>query len=145
MGAFDDFMEFYELVSAMTEDERKLFLESLDDVSFEVNNNNLSGTHDVLFIGSDGKRVVKGLHFPREGLGSDGPVLFPETSEFILVAAYSDEFIQLKANDINEKYWSEDDKNAAWSDLMQELAMEIAYAADNASDVETLDDLLGET
>lgn len=104
--------------------------ECLTDVTFELEESRKKGS-DVLFLGSDGKRLVKCLHVPRSGLGGDGPVLFPGVSNFIIVAAYSDEFIQDLVNDLISEFDTEEEREQEWSRLMSTLAADITYIYDN--------------
>lgn len=85
---------------------------------------------DVLFMGSDGKRVVKGLHFPREVLGSDGPVILPSAFKNIIIGAFSDEFVEEQARDIEETIENDDERQAAWEELMNTFAIHIAFEFD---------------
>jgi hypothetical protein len=116
--------------------------ECLTDVTFELEESRKKGS-DVLFLGSDGKRLVKCLHVPRDGLGGDGPVLFPGVSNFIIVAAYSDEFIQDLVNELIEEFDTEEDREAEWQRLMSTLAADIAYIYDN-DPPESLADQIGD-
>lgn len=116
--------------------------ECLTDVTFELEESRKKGS-DVLFLGSDGKRLVKCLHVPREGLGEDGPVIFPGVSNFIIVAAYSDEFIQELVNDLIAEYDTDEEREQEWERLMSTLAADITYIY-NANPPESLADELGD-
>lgn len=83
---------------------------------------------DLLFIGSSGRHVVKCLHYPRDVLGEDGPVLLPTSSNFLIAGAYSDEFINDRANEIHESYETIEEQNNAWAQLMNDYAVDIVYA-----------------
>ena len=50
--------------------------------------------NDVLFCGSDGQTIIKAVHFPRSVLNEDGPVILPSADSKVILAAFSDEFVQ---------------------------------------------------
>lgn len=127
-AAMNDLMEF--LLSLPVSDREKL----KDVVSMmldEVREISKEGS-DVLFMGSDGRRVVKGLHFPREVLGSDGPVILPSAFKNIIIGAFSDEFVEENARSIEEMIDDEGERQAAWEELMNTFAIHIAFEFDAA-------------
>lgn len=96
---------------------------------------------DLLFIGSDGKRVVKGFHYSREVLGEDGPVILVSSSPFVIIGAFSDEYVQQDAEDIDNCYDTFDEKQAAWEQQMANYAILIAEKHDESPPL-TPDDFL---
>jgi len=101
-----------------------------------------SGTPgDLLFVGSDGNRVVKGFHYSRKVLGEDGPVILPSSSPFVLIGAFSDEYIQSCADEIEDCYDTPSEKQAAWEQQMADYAMRIADKHDDSPPL-TPDDFL---
>jgi len=96
---------------------------------------------DLLFVGSDGSRVVKGFHYSREVLGEDGPVILPSSSPFVIIGAFSDEYVQSDADEIESCYDTFDEKQAAWEQQMATYAMLIADKHDESPPL-TPDDFL---
>ena len=82
--------------------------------------------HDVLFCGSNGTTIIKALHFPREVLGTDGPVLLPSATEHVLLAAYSNEFIQHNVDATRNVFTDPSVCEAQWEMFLNGLAEEIA-------------------
>jgi len=82
---------------------------------------------ELVFYGemNDGRRV-KMLHFPREVLGSDGPVVLPSADEGILLGAVSYESLAMKRHDLTEEHgedhWVMDNQ---WQFHMHELAVQL--------------------
>lgn len=116
--------------------------ECISEVAFELGESRKKGS-DILFLGSDGKRLVKCLHVPREGLGADGPVLLPGVSKHIIVAAYSDEFIRSLADDLVAEFDTEAEREEEWARVLSVLAHDIAYCYD-AEPPESLADIVGD-
>ena len=85
---------------------------------------------DLLFVGSDGERVVKCFHYPIKVLGKNGPVIIPSANKNIIIAAFSDEFIQTRADDIQDIFADMDMANNAWNQFMQECAVEVVDTYD---------------
>jgi len=86
---------------------------------------------DVLFVGSDGLRVVKCLHYPLVVLGVSGPVLFPSADKNVILGAFSDESIQMMADEIAECDDSDEEKEARWEALMGDYAAELVRLFDS--------------
>ena len=80
----------------------------------------------LLFCGSDGKFVIKALHFPEEVLGAGGPVFLPSSNPKVIVAAYSDEFLQIKVDDIEGKYEEKTHRDQQWEIYLNGLALDLA-------------------
>ena len=87
---------------------------------------------DLLFVGSDGKRVVKGFHYSREVLGEDGPVILPSSSPFVIIGAFSDEYIREGADEIESSYDTYEEQQAAWEQQMAHYAILIAEKHDES-------------
>lgn len=122
---------FLDMLRDIPLDQRHKLKEVMDAFLLEVTQENDPDggpQGDLLFIGSSGTHVVKCLHYPRSVLGEDGPVLIPTSSRFIIAGAYSDEFINDRANEIHESYDSSEEKNDAWAQLMNEYAVDIVHA-----------------
>lgn len=86
--------------------------------------------HDVLFCGSNGKTIIKALHFPREVLGTDGPVILPSGTQHVLLAAYSNEFIQRNVDATRNIFPDPEVCEVQWEMFLNSLAEEIAEKHD---------------
>lgn len=126
--SLNDLMEF---LLSLPADEREKLRDVVSTMLIEVREIAKEGS-DVLFMGSDGRRVVKGLHFPREVLGSDGPVILPSAFKNIIIGAFSDEFVAEQALDIDESFDTDEEKQAAWEELMNTFAIHVAFEFDAA-------------
>jgi hypothetical protein len=121
--------EFIDFVGRLPEEQR----EYISDLfrALASSNDEVTPT-DLLFVGSDGSRVVKCFHYPFKALGEDGPVIMPSANENIILAAFSDEFIQTRADDIQDIFDDMDMANEAWTQFMQECAVEVVDIYDTA-------------
>ena len=126
--ALNDLMEF---LLSLPGEEREKLRDVISTMLVEVREIAKEGS-DVLFMGSDGKRVVKGLHYPREVLGSDGPVILPSAFKNIIIGAFSDEFVEEQATEIEETIDNDEERQAAWEELMNTLAIHVAFEFDAA-------------
>lgn len=90
--------------------------------------------HDVLFCGSNGKTIIKALHYPRNVLGdTDGPVLMPSADSKVLLAAYSNEYIQHNVDQTRNIFADPEVCEKQWELFLNQLAEEIHHAHENAS------------
>jgi hypothetical protein len=128
--AFEDIAKFAEFTAKMSDDERKTLSELLSSLAGELVEQ-MTPPKDLLFVGSDGIRLVKCLHYPREVLGEDGPVIFPSASEFVILGALSDEFIQRDADEIAGLFDDLEERDDAWHHLMTDYALTISKKFDN--------------
>ena len=91
------------------------------------------GESSMLFCGSDGRVVVKAYHYPRELIGSDGPICLPSSNDLVVIGAYSDEFIQRQSDEIrNEFPFDEMAREKAWEQFLNICATELAKVANDA-------------
>jgi hypothetical protein len=127
---FEDLEDFARFASSLNDSERKTLEELLSSLAGELVEQ-MTPPKDLLFVGSDGKRVVKGLHYPREVLGEDGPVILPSASQFVILGAYSDEFIQREADEIAGLFDDYEERDDAWERLMAEYAYDISKKFDD--------------
>lgn len=132
----DDFINFISRLPEQQKDYISDMFEAMASSADEVT------PTDLLFVGSDGERVVKCFHYPIKALGDDGPVIFPSSNKNIILAAFSDEFIQTRADDIQDIFADMDMANDAWNQFMQECAVEVVdtYDATPPQDFEVLFD-----
>ena len=63
--------------------------------------------HNIIFVFTDNDVAVTGVHVPRSALnGEDGPVIFKNSKENSLTAAFSREYIEeriLRADEVGER------------------------------------------
>tara|TARA_Y100000758_G_C15962327_1_gene390064 strand:+ start:412 stop:843 length:432 start_codon:yes stop_codon:yes gene_type:complete len=82
---------------------------------------------DVLFCGSNGSYIVKCLHYDRSVLGGeDGPVICPSSNPMVLLAAYSNEYIEGKVAEYRNIYSDPELMEAEWQLFLNSLAEDIA-------------------
>jgi hypothetical protein len=127
---FEDLEEFARFAASLDNEERHTLDELLSSLATELVEQ-MTPPEDLLFVGSDGKRVVKGLHYPREVLGEDGPVILPSASQFVILGAFSDEFIRSDADEIAGRFDSDDEREDAWQSLMANYAYSISKKFDD--------------
>jgi len=127
---FDDLTEFAEFAARLNDDEKKTLAELLGSLAGELVEQ-MAPPKDLLFVGSDGHRVVKCLHYPRNVLGEDGPVILTSASQFVILGAISDEFIQHDADEIAGLYDDLEERDDAWQQLMTDYASCISKKFDD--------------
>lgn len=99
----------------------------------EMAEQQFEGESSMLFCGSDGRVVVKAYHYPRELIGSDGPICLPSSNDLVVIGAYSDEFIQRQSDEIrNEFPFDEMAREKAWEQFLNICATELAKVANDA-------------
>lgn len=130
-----DFLNLIGYITQMSPEDRDKLRENLSALAFEFKTSGmeLEKTEipsDILFIGSDGRRVVKGFHYSRDVLGEDGPVIMPTSSAAVVLGAYSDEFIKERADQVTSQYETYEEQAAAWEMQMSEFALDIAAKYD---------------
>jgi|GEM_PF-1665354 len=122
---------FLEILRGVPLDQRNNLKDVIDTFLLEVTGEedpDGGPRKDVLFIGSSGSHVVKCLHYPRDVIGGDGPILLPTSSKFLIIGAYADEFINERANEIHQDYDTTEEQNDAWTQLMNAYAVDIVHA-----------------
>jgi hypothetical protein len=100
----------------------KDLMERLSTEMVETTNN---GT-DVLFCGSDGKTVIKAVHFPRSVLGEDGPVILPSADPKVILAAFSDEFVQGNLDEVRNVFADLEVREHQWEQFLNSLAAKVS-------------------
>lgn len=125
---FDD-DDFIEYIGRLPEEKRDYISDLFRTVA---SSSDEIAPSDLLFVGSDGHRVVKCFHYPIEVLGENGPVMMPSANKNIILAAFSDEFIQTRADDIQFIFEDKETANDAWTDFMLECATEVVGVHDTA-------------
>jgi|TARA_Y100001951_G_scaffold61752_1_gene49261 hypothetical protein len=83
--------------------------------------------HDVLFCGSNGQNVVKCLHYDRSVLnGEDGPVIIASANPMVILAAYSNEYIERKVDEYRNLFSDPELMEVEWQLFLNSLAEDIA-------------------
>jgi hypothetical protein len=91
---------------------------------------NLEDTSQLLFCGSNGHKIVTLFHHDKKALnGSSGPILLPSAHPLIILAAYSNEYINEKAFECREKYGPAE-VEAKWAQYLTGLGTEVAEHAE---------------
>jgi hypothetical protein len=104
------------------------FQEIITTLAAEMQAENPDDT-EMLFCGSDGNFVVKGLHYPEDLLGDPGPVVFPSSNPLVVLGAYSDEYIRERSDEIRNLFEEPEDRERAWEKFLNECAIQLAAAA----------------
>ena len=86
----DQIMRFLESLPGPETTKLKDLMDKLAEQMIETQGDG----NDVLFCGSDGKTIIKAVHYPRSVLNQDGPVILPSADNKVILAAFSDEFVQ---------------------------------------------------
>ncbi len=83
--------------------------------------------NDVLFCGSDGKTIIKAVHFPRSALGGeDGPVILPSANPKVILAAFSDEFVQGSLDEVRNVFADLEVREHQWEQFLNGLAAQVS-------------------
>lgn len=84
------------------------------------------GGTDVLFCGSDGKTIIKAVHFPRSVLGEDGPVILPSADSKVILAAFADEFVQSNLDEVRNVFQDLEVREHQWEQFLNSLAAKVS-------------------
>lgn len=84
------------------------------------------GGTDVLFCGSDGKTIIKAVHCPRSVLGEDGPVILPSADSQVILAAFSDEFVQGSLDEVRNVFPDLAVREHQWEQFLNGLAAKVS-------------------
>tara|TARA_Y100000758_G_scaffold262151_1_gene200664 strand:+ start:1636 stop:2076 length:441 start_codon:yes stop_codon:yes gene_type:complete len=84
--------------------------------------------NDVLFCGSDGQTIIKAVHFPRSSLGADGPVILPSADSKVILAAFSDEFVQENLDEVRNVFQDLSVREHQWEQFLNGLAAKVSRA-----------------
>lgn len=82
--------------------------------------------NDVLFCGSDGKTIIKAVHYPRSVLGEDGPVILPSADSKVILAAFSDEFVQGSLDEVRNVFADGEVREHQWEQFLNGLAAQVS-------------------
>ena len=81
---------------------------------------------DVLFCGSDGKTIINAVHYPRAVLGEDGPVILPSADSKVILAAFSDEFVQGNLDEVRNVFADGEVREHQWEQFLNSLAAKVS-------------------
>ena len=84
--------------------------------------------NDVLFCGSDGQTIIKAVHFPRSVLQEDGPVILPSADSKVILAAFSDEFVQSNLEEVRNVFQDPEVREHQWEQFLNSLAAKVSRA-----------------
>jgi len=84
--------------------------------------------NDVLFCGSDGKTIIKAVHYPRSVLNQDGPVILPSADSKVILAAFSDEFVQENLDEVRNVFQDLSVREHQWEQFLNSLAAKVSRA-----------------
>ena len=84
--------------------------------------------NDVLFCGSDGQTIIKAVHFPRSVLNEDGPVILPSADSKVILAAFSDEFVQSNLEEVRNVFQDPEVREHQWEQFLNSLAAKVSRA-----------------
>ena len=85
-----------------------------------------SDGNDVLFCGSDGKTIIKAVHYPRSVLQEDGPVILPSADSKVILAAFSDEFVQMSLDEVRNVFQDLEVREHQWEQFLNSLAVKVS-------------------
>ncbi len=82
---------------------------------------------DVLFCGSDGKTIIKALHFPRSMLNEDGPVILPSANDKVILAAFSDEFVLQNLDEVRNIFQDPSVREQQLEQFLKSLVVKVSH------------------
>lgn len=118
----DEILKFLQGLPGPETDKLKNLLDTLAEQMVETQSD---GT-DVLFCGSDGQTIIKALHFPRAMLNEDGPVILPSADSNVILAAFSDEFVQQNLDEVRNIFQDPSVREHQWEQFLNSLAVKVS-------------------
>ena len=82
-----------------------------------------SDGNDVLFCG---KTIIKAVHYPRSVLQEDGPVILPSADSKVILAAFSDEFVQMSLDEVRNVFQDLEVREHQWEQFLNSLAVKVS-------------------
>ena len=82
--------------------------------------------NDVLFCGSDGQTIIKAVHYPRSVLQEDGPVILPSADSKVILAAFSDEYVQGSLDEVRNVFQDSEVREHQWEQFLNSLAVKVS-------------------
>ena len=120
----DEIMKFLQALPGPETSKLKDLMDKLAEQMIETQ----SDGNDVLFCGSDGKTIIKAVHFPRSSLGSDGPVILPSADSKVILAAFSDEYVQTNLDEVRNVFQDPSVREHQWEQFLNGLATQVSRA-----------------
>lgn len=104
-----------------------------------------TGDTNIIFIFTENDYVVTGIHVPGESIdGEDGPVLMRGAGEKSIIAAFSNEHIMRKIEDLEQSPPGlQSTPDQAWVEELEKMAEDVKILM-TTNPPEQWDDLLGE-
>lgn len=118
--------EMFEFIEGLTNSQKEQLERMSAAFQQEVDATQLEAeAKELLFVGGDGDRVIKMLHYPFEALQADGPVVFPSANPRVLIGAVSDELITRKIAEYTEQYADDRARQRRWELYLNTLAVDL--------------------
>jgi hypothetical protein len=89
--------------------------------------------HDVVFCGSNGKNIIKCVHYDRNVLGDDGPVILPSANPLVTLAAISTQKVNEVVTEYKNIYPDPAVCESHWQSFLDNTASDIAHMAETRS------------
>ena len=120
----DEIMRFLQSLPGPDTERLKNLMDKLAEQMVETQKDG----NDVLFCGSDGKTIIKAVHFPRSSLGGDGPVILPSADSKVILAAFSDEYVQENLDEVRNVFQDSSVREHQWEQFLNGLATQVSRA-----------------
>lgn len=120
----DEIMKFLQALPGPEASKLKNLMDKLAEQMIETQGDG----NDVLFCGSDGKTIIKAVHFPRSVLQEDGPVILPSADSTVILAAFSDEFVQSNLDEVRNVFRDPEVREHQWEQFLNSLAAKVSRA-----------------
>jgi acetone carboxylase gamma subunit len=89
--------------------------------------------HDVVFCGSNGKNIIKCVHYDRRVLDGDGPIILPSANPFVTLAAISTEIVNETVSEYKNVYPDPEVCESHWQAFLDNTASDIASLAESTT------------
>jgi acetone carboxylase gamma subunit len=89
--------------------------------------------HDVVFCGSNGKNIIKCVHYDRAVLGDDGPIILPSANPLVTLAAISTQKVNDTVSEYKNIYPDPEVCESHWQAFLDSTANDIAHMAETSS------------
>ena len=120
----DEIMKFLQALPDPETSKLKHLMDKLAEQMIETQGDG----NDVLFCGSDGKTIIKAVHYPRSVLNDDGPVVLPSADSKVILAAFSDEFVQSSLEEVRNVFQDPEVREHQWEQFLNGLAAKVSRA-----------------
>ena len=89
--------------------------------------------YDVVFCGSNGKNIIKCVHYDRQVLDGDGPIILPSANPFVTLAAISTETVNETVSEFKNIYPDPEVCESHWQSFLDNMANDIAHLAESVT------------